>query len=158
MPSQGLGPRQSVLPLLISFLFSHIVLAELSFPSPSPSIHPPPSPVLSLPIILFPPPFFFSRFPFTSLLVVSLYLPACALSRTVGIRACDSRREGGSSYSRFSPRRFSPFASSRSICTTTWLRPANPHLLNLSSCVLLSYQDRCNANFVVFENYKKFCY
>src|SRR5580765_4850187 len=29
MPSQGLGPRQSVLPLLISFLFSHIVLAEL---------------------------------------------------------------------------------------------------------------------------------
>lgn len=32
MPSQGLGPRQSVLPLLISFLFSHIVLAELSFP------------------------------------------------------------------------------------------------------------------------------
>lgn len=32
MPSQGLGPRRSVLPLLISFLFSHIVLAELSFP------------------------------------------------------------------------------------------------------------------------------
>lgn len=110
MPSQGLGPRQSVLPLLISFLFSHIVLTELSFPSPPPSSHPPPSPVLSLPIILFPPPFFFSRFPFTSFLVVSLYLPACALSRTVGIRACDSRREGGSSYSRFSPQRFPPFA------------------------------------------------
>lgn len=59
MPSQGLGPRQSVLPLLISFLFSHIVL-EPSSPSLSvaPSSHPPPSPILSLPIILFPPLFF----------------------------------------------------------------------------------------------------
>lgn len=108
MPSQGLGPRQSVLPLLISFLFSHIVLVSPSRLSPRRS--PPPSPVLSLPIILFPSLFFFSRFPFASLLVVALYLPACVLSHTVGIRACDSRRAGGSSYSRFSPRRFSPFA------------------------------------------------
>lgn len=95
MPSQGLEPRRSVLPLLISFLFSHIVLAGLS-------------PSLTSHVLLSRPPFslsflfpsffsffFFSslRFPFASLLVgLTLYLPS-ALSRTVGIRVCDSRRE-----------------------------------------------------------------
>lgn len=64
MSSQGLGPRQSVLPLLISFLFSHIVLAEFSFPLRRSPSHPPPPPVLSF--SLFPSSFsllFFSLFP-----------------------------------------------------------------------------------------------
>jgi len=46
MLSQGLGPRQSVLPLLISFLFSHIVLAKHSLP------------LRRSPHILLLPPFF----------------------------------------------------------------------------------------------------
>jgi len=58
MPSQGLGPRRSVLPLLISFLFSHIVLAERSLPLP-----------LALPIAViavspFPRSFLFPSLPF----------------------------------------------------------------------------------------------
>lgn len=119
-----------------------------ALPSPPPSSRPPPAPVLSLLIILFPSLFFSSRFPFTSLLVVSLYLPACALSRTVGIRACDSRREGGSSYSRFSPRWLLSFRvdsrSSRSIRATTRLRPVDPHLL-----ILPSYRTGCNIHVYV---------
>lgn len=92
MPSQGLGPRRSVLPLLISFLFSHIVLAELSFPLlsvPSSRASSSYQPVLSLPsssfssFFLLSPSFALSLslflsvyFPFASLLVVSLYLPS----------------------------------------------------------------------------------
>lgn len=107
--SQGLGPRQSVLPLLISFLFSHIVLAVFSIPSPFPaSPLPAPAPPLFLllsPLVLSlsssPHPqaplfLFLFRFPITispGVLSVALFISALPYLNTVGIRACDSHRE-----------------------------------------------------------------
>lgn len=98
MSSQGLGPRQSVLPLLISFLFSHIVLAELSFLSPPASTR-----VLLLshpPSFLFPSSFssffFHSPFPLHISLssVVSPYLPlVLSLAAWESARAIHGARE-----------------------------------------------------------------
>lgn len=121
MPSQGLGPRRSVLPLLISFLFSHIVLASLLPPCPSPPLCRSPHILRLPPPFLFPSSFsllFFFLSPVSpshlSPRGLSLSPGACALSRTVGIRACDSRRAREEVLiPRFSPRRSSPFASSR---------------------------------------------
>lgn len=94
MPSQGLGPRQSVLPLLISFLFSHIVLASLPPPLPPLSSHPPSSPALSLPIVLFPSLFFLS-------LPFPLHISPRGLSLSPGLRLISHR---GNPRVRFTPR------------------------------------------------------
>lgn len=92
MPSQGLGPRQSVLPLLISFLFSHIVLAELSFPLRRPPY------ILPLPpSFLFPSSFslllFFLPFP--------LHISPRGLSLSPGLCLISYR---GNPRVRFAPR------------------------------------------------------
>lgn len=101
MPSQGLRPRQSVLPLLISFLFSHIVLAELSFPLRllSSSFLRPFSLSLSLSLSShhsFPSSFFFLRFsPFP------LHISPRGLSLS---SACALSPHRGNPRVRFSPR------------------------------------------------------
>jgi len=89
MPSQGLGPRQSVLPLLISFLFSHIVLAELAFP-------------LSPHILLLPLSFLFSSsFSLLFFLPFSLHISPRSLSLSLGLCLISHR---GNSRVRFAPR------------------------------------------------------
>jgi len=93
MSSQGLGPRQSVLPLLISFLFSHIILAELSFLSPPASTRSPPLHRLFSSHRPFPL-FFHSPFPFRISLVVFLYLPlVLSLAAWEFARAIHAARE-----------------------------------------------------------------
>lgn len=135
MPSQGLGPRQSVLPLLISFLFSHIVLAALSFPPRRPP-H----------ILLFPPSFLFpSSFFLLFFFPFPLHISPRGLSLSPGLRLISHR---GNPRVRFAPRGrkfLFPFLATASLLShlrdrsATWLRPANPHLLILPSCALLSY-------------------
>lgn len=91
--SQGLGPRQSVLPLLISFLFSHI--AELSFLSPPSSTRSPPiylPAVLSLPIVLFFLFFLFSVSPSHLSRGFSLS-PTCLISQRGNPRVRFTARE-----------------------------------------------------------------
>jgi len=101
MPSQGLGPRRSVLPLLISFLFSHIVLAERPLPLalPSPSSPFPrsflfPSSFSFLPLSSPAPPPSFHPFP-SLLLSVSLFISTLAayLAPWESARAIRAARE-----------------------------------------------------------------
>jgi len=141
MLSQGLGPRQSVLPLLISFLFSHIVLAKHSFP------------LRRSPHILLLPPFFSFLHPFRSS-SFSPISPSYLFSRSLFIsrsmpylapwesaRAIRvARKEVLIPVSRHDT---SLLSHLRSIRATTWLRP---HLLILLSYALLSYQwNQCNT-------------
>jgi len=155
MLSQGLGPRQSVLPLLISFLFSHIVLAtpslfaalltSSSFPHSFLSF------ILFAPLLF--PPFPLHIFPRG----LSLSPGLCLISHRENPRVRFAPR--GRKFL-FSPRRFSPFAFSRSIHAMTWLRP---HLLiwamhcyltsEISVTWVWSSHSRITRNFIITYYY-----
>lgn len=157
MPSQGLGPRQSVLPLLISFLFSHIVLAALSFP-----LRRPPHILLFPPSFLFPSSFFLLFFFPVSpshLSSWSLFIsrPAPYLAPWESARAIRAARE--EVLIPVSRRCFSPFASSRSIRDVTSSRESTlVDLTELCVTILLVVRSlqRESSLIVVIENRKKF--
>lgn len=137
-------------------LFPHRPRRAL-LPSPPPSSHPPLSPVLSLPLILFPPLFFPVSPSHLSSWSLFISRPAPYLAPWESARAIRAARE--EVLIPVSRHCFSPFASSRSIRDVTSSRESTlVDLTELCVTILLVVRSmqRESSLIVVIENRKKF--